>query len=350
MKTPYFKFNREILKKNYREFEALCETNLKDFKIAYSVKTNSDPLVIETLEELGANFEVASMKEINLVAGKYRVFNGPCKTKEELKVAIKNKFLINVDSVSEVEKISEILNGKEFNIGIRASLKESKFGVGIEELKPVIQYANSKNLNIISIHFHQGTQSTLTSYKESMQKFSKLIKENAKILPNLKFIDVGGGFPDKIQLKNLNVKLDDYLITIKENLSQFNMPIILEPGRNLVSNAFKLITRVNGIKEQKDKKYAIIDAGINILPKITMAAYQFKKIKPELKNKELPATESKKQEYILAGPLLFASDTLGKISENLSEGDLIEVENVGAYCYNLAWTISYDKPGITEDL
>ena len=54
----------------------------------------------------------------------------------------------------------------------------------------------------------------------------------------------------------------------------------------------------------------------------------------------------KKEEYTLAGPLLFNNDLLGRYFGNLKEGDLIKIENVGAYCYNLAWEISYSKPKV----
>ena len=55
--------------------------------------------------------------------------------------------------------------------------------------------------------------------------------------------------------------------------------------------------------------------------------------------------ESKK-EYILAGPLLFGNDIVGRFNGILNEGDLIGVGNVGAYCFNLAWEISYRKPKV----
>ncbi|MBR9706769.1 hypothetical protein GOV14_07060, partial [Candidatus Pacearchaeota archaeon] len=119
MQTPYFEFNPEKLKENYSEFEKVCEKHLKAFKIAYSVKTNTFIGVIETLMEIGSNFEVASLEEIKKTNKKFMVFNGPAKTTQELKHAIKNKFLINIDSKSEIDKLSKILNGKEYNLGLR---------------------------------------------------------------------------------------------------------------------------------------------------------------------------------------------------------------------------------------
>ena len=260
--------------------------------------------------------------------------------------------MINIDSESEIDKIAKILNNQSFNIGLRISTNESKFGFDEKQLEKTIKYAKSKNLNIICIHLHQGTQQTIANFSLNLKKSAQIIENlQKKYKLDLKYIDIGGSFPDKIQLKNLNTKLEDYFKEIKIHFQQFNTTIILEPGRNLVADAFTLITKVHVIKEKADKKFAILDAGINILPRITLSTYKFSKIKqPKTNHKPLPTKpDLKKQEYILAGPLLFSNDTLGKIQENLQEGDLIKIENVGAYCYNLAWTISYDKPNIVVE-
>lgn len=355
--TPYFTFKPKILTQNYLEFENLCKkyltkckepddlsslqagkSNFPGFKICYSVKTNSFPGVIKTLKNLGSNFEIASLNEIKLVPRKFVVFNSPCKTFEELKFAIRNKFLINVDSKSEIDKIYEITKGKPFEIGLRISLRESKFGFDEKQLMNMINYSISKNLNVIGIHLHIGTQINLPEYKTNLDKLSIIIYFLEKKGIKLKYIDIGGGFPDKFQLKNLNLSLENYLSAVSQYLNKFNATIILEPGRNLVCDAFELITKVQVIKENFARTYVILDAGINLLPKITLSIYKFSKIEP--------SQDSQKNEYILAGPLLFSNDILGKFIGNLKEGDLLKIENVGAYCYNLAWELSYKKPKI----
>lgn len=370
MKTPYFIFKSKRLIQNYKEFESLCKKYFKDFIIAYSVKTNSFGQVIRTLIKESSNFEVASLNEIKLIPKKFNterklyfknrikssefspvspnpndesegfgdIFNGPCKTDEELKFAVKNNFLINVDSKSELDKISRLTNKKLFDIGLRISVNESKFGFSKEQLKEIIEYAKSLNLNVICLHFHCGTQLSLNEFEKNLENSAEIIKKsNLK----LKYINVGGGFPDKTQLKNLNLNLEDYFSAIKKYLGKFDSAIILEPGRCLVADAFELITKVNVIKESFGKKYAILDAGINLLPKITLSTYTYSKLNSS--NEEF---KKQKSEYILAGPLLFSNDILRKFYGNLKEGDLIKIENVGAYCYNLAWTISYKKPKI----
>ena len=73
----------------------------------------------------------------------------------------------------------------------------------------------------------------------------------------------------------MNIKLENYFEKIKINFKEFKGIYIFEPGRNLVSDAYTLITKVISIKEKDNKNFAILDAGINILSKITLANYKF---------------------------------------------------------------------------
>jgi diaminopimelate decarboxylase len=351
MKTPIFIFQEQNLKENYKQLDNLCKKYFSKFKIAYSVKTNSNKEVVKTLSKLNSCFEIASLEEIKLAKrkSKFIIFNGAAKTQEELKLAIKNNFLINIDSISEINKVSNLTKGKKIQAGLRISIEDSKFGIEESKIEQALAYAKSKNISIISLHLHQGTQINFKSYEDSLIIFENILGRLLKKGISFKYLDVGGGLPDKNQLKNLSLSLNHYLEAISKHLSKFNACIILEPGRCLVSDAFYLLTKVISIKENFGKTYAILDAGINLLPKITLASYRFSKYNKDGQNKdveELSINNMQSKEYILAGPLLFSNDILGKFQGNLQEGDILKVENVGAYCYNLAWEISYKKPRI----
>jgi diaminopimelate decarboxylase len=340
-KTPLFILETKKLEQNYKNLKESCENifGKNRFHIAFSVKTNSEPEVLNILSKLGSNFEIASQKEIDLIKNKTKnklvIFNGAAKTSEELKEAIKNNYLINTDSLSEINKISSIIkNKKVLEVGLRIAIEDSKFGIEENKIKEAIDYAESKNLKVICLHFHAGTQLSLKQYEEKLIIFSNILQRLNK---KFQYIDIGGGIPDNQQLKNLNLHREDYLNIIKKHLAKFNSKIIIEPGRTIVGDSMYLLTKLISIKENFNKKYAILDAGINLLPKISLASYRFSKSNKEQKKAE------KTEEYILAGPLLFSNDILGKFQGNLKEGDILKVENVGAYCLNLAWSLSYDK-------
>jgi diaminopimelate decarboxylase len=354
MKTPYLKFNKEKLIANYELFEKTCEKHFKNkFQICFSMKTNTNPLTIKTLSKTGAGFEIASLREMKLTSHKaFRVMNGPAKTTEELKQAIKEDVLIFIDSFSEMNKIIELQkkhsNIKEHIFGIRLGDDKNKFGFTKNQLKEVMKFAKENELQIKAIQLHQGTLNKFSEFEKNLKDQYKIIKPYLK---QMEFLDFGGGFPDNFQLKNLQLTINDYLSEIKQTFKEFKGIFIFEPGRNLVADAYTLITKVIVIKE-KSEPIAVLDAGINILSKITLAQFKFNKLKPTNLKTEISTIKTnlvdkeKAKTYTLAGPLLFNNDLIGKWHGKLQEGDCFEVENVGAYCENLSWEIIYNRPEV----
>ena len=350
MQTPYFTCTPGIVKKNFIDFKLSAEKYLGDVVIAYSVKTNSVRAIIETLSGLGSSFDIASINELNLVARKkcLKIFNGPAKTKAVLRKALNTDCFIVVDSLSELEKIIELQAGKKTKILVRVALQESKFGVDETQLVRFISHAHANNISVIGLHFHSGTQLSLSEFEKTITRIYQFLKEFFKTYPHLHFhyLDLGGGFADPHQLKNMGATLIDYFEIIRDSFADLRDRydcFILEPGRAIVSDACCLITSVVALKENFDRTYAILDAGINVLPKIALSQFIFSKYKS---NKKSSINNLKKKEYMLAGPLLFGNDIVGRFIGELHEGDILIVDNVGAYCYNLAWEISFKKPRV----
>jgi diaminopimelate decarboxylase len=343
MKTPYLKFYKEKLLENYSLFEKTCQKHFNNkFKICFSTKTNTNPLTIKTLKKTSCGFEVASLRETKLTPkNSFRVMNGPAKTPKEIKYAIKNNILIFIDSFSEFEKIKLLTTNHQLptaRLGLRLGNKNSKFGFSTNQLKEAI-----KKINPIAIQLHQGTLKKFKDFQKNLEDQYKILEP---YLNKIKYINFGGGYPDNFQLKNLQLTLNDYLQKIKQTFKDFKGTFIFEPGRNLVADTYTLITKVITIKEKDEINYAILNAGINILSKITLAQFKFNKITFPNSKHPIPNTEQKSQTFILAGPLLFNNDIIKKWHGKLQEGDLFEVENIGAYCENLSWNIIYDIPKV----
>lgn len=338
-KTPYLEFHPEKLISNYNNFSKICKNHFNgNFRICFSTKTNTNPLTINILKKINSGFEIASLREIKLTPKNYfRVMNGPAKTNEELKEAIKQNILLQIDSFSEIEKISK-LETKPKEVMIRLGNTSSKFGFSNEQIPRVIEELNKLNIHASGFQLHQGTLNKFSEFQKNLKEQKKLISPHIK---KIKYLNFGGGFPDNFQLKNLSLNLNDYIKTIKETFNEFNGIFIFEPGRNLVSDAYTLTTKVVTIKEKDNETYAILDAGINILSKMTLANFKFNKFSSPQSSK---LTAQSPKTYLLAGPLLFNNDILGKWHGRLLEGDLFKVENVGAYCENLSWEIIYDRP------
>src|SRR5437763_2308238 len=64
---------------------------------------------------------------------------------------------------------------------------------------------------------------------------------------------------------HLPLTIHDYVDAMSPPLREIGLRVLLEPGRLLVGNAGVLLTRVRYIKRTGQKKFAIVDAGMNDL-------------------------------------------------------------------------------------
>ena len=152
-------------------------------------------------------------------------------------------------------------------------------------------------------------------------------------------INVGGGLgidysaPDEHPF----APFEDYFGTFKQRLSPLrDMPIHFELGRAIVAPCGTLISRVVYIKENKGKKFALIDAGMNDL--IRPALYGAHHV---IQN--ITSQETAMETYDVAGPVCESSDIFatGCHLPVTRRGDIIAIRSAGAYgesmasCYNM---------------
>ncbi|MDP2666967.1 MAG: hypothetical protein Q8P05_05715 [Candidatus Diapherotrites archaeon] len=334
--TPFFLLFPAIVAARYQELHTAFSPLAANFKICYSVKTNPHPRILSTLNDLGSGMETVSERELQAVApfSTFKLFNACAATPKEMAEANAQGAHIILDSPSQLEMMAsqEII---PHHAGIRVRLFPSKFGFSPAEVKPFIQECHSRGITITLLHSHPGTNVSIQDYERFASRLAGLLPD----LPQIETIDLGGGIPGPHGLKQRGHSVNEYARILSIHLGQFlsQKTLILEPGRFLVEDAMVLITVVQHLKEVDDHSYVFLDAGINVLPKITFSPYVFKPLSP---------SHGTKKNVRLAGPLMFGSDELGKIHASLAPGDRIVVENVGAYCTELAWRLSRDAPNI----
>ena len=114
--TPLFVIDHDALRKAYREFRR----HLPRVQVYYAVKANSDPMIVRTLFEEGASFDVASMPEFQVVYQNIRhlpakqrqqwiwdkiIYANPTKPTDTLEELNKYKPLVTFDNREEIHKI-----------------------------------------------------------------------------------------------------------------------------------------------------------------------------------------------------------------------------------------------------
>ena len=343
--TPAFIYSSEVIRNNYALYS---NQKREDDLICYAVKANSNLNILKMLVDIGSGFDVVSGNELKkcLLAGADKnkiVFSGVAKSEEEITHAIENEILsINIESINEykrIEKISSSLNKRvkcalrvnpDITIGshkyIETGAKSSKFGLGKKDVNEVSELAlKSENIELTTIACHIGSQiSDENLILQSLDYIFVTAEELKKQGHEISCLDIGGG----LGIKYHNEKKGDPALLIKEikrRLNGTNYKFILEPGRSIIGNAGILISKVEYIKEAGDKKFAIVDTGMNDL--IRPSLYEAWHGVMELENRKV-----KSEKYDIAGPVCETGDVLATDRElRILPNDIIALMDVGAY-------------------
>ena len=345
--TPAYVYSASKIRENLNNYIDVVGEN---DKICYSVKSNSNIHILRMLSKLGSGFDVVSGNELRkcLMTGakpENIVFSGVGKTKEEIKLAVKeNIFSINIESEEELKRIIEVSIGlgtqtnciirvnpnisAESHPYIQTGLKTSKFGVLKEIIESLAKRAaQSGVVNIIGIASHIGSQIfDKDLILENLSLLIELTDELTDLGHQISYLDLGGGLGIRYKEEE-EVLPHKFLEQVLSVLKPLKLNLIVEPGRSISGNAGTLVCKVEYIKKTPELNFAIIDSGMNDLlrPALYQAWHNISVVETNAEE-TLP--------YKVVGPVCESGDTFGEGRMlNLNEDSLLAIHDVGAYGY-----------------
>ena len=364
--TPAYVYSLATLKRHFRVFDQAFSK--VPHIVCFSVKANSNIALLRAFAKEGSGFDIVSGGELfrALKAGgdpQKIVFSGVGKKKEEIEYALNCGILMfNVESEHEMVTLNEIAGGvgKKAPISLRINpdvdpqthpyistgMKKAKFGVDIaRSVESYKKAASLPHLEVVGVDCHIGSQLTsvapfvdaLGRVREYLDRVlvGSLKKEGAQI----RYLDLGGGLG--ISYKDeMPPHPEEYANAIISGLEGLNVTLILEPGRVIVGNAGILVTEVQYLKETDEKKFVIVDGGMNDL--IRPALYgSYQAIQP--------VTQANGEKIVadVVGPICESGDFFAKDREisRPQRGDLLAVMSAGAYGFTMASNYnSHPKP------
>lgn len=351
--TPFYCYSSNTLANHYRAFDQAFAgvPNV----ICFALKSNSNGAVLRVLGKEGAGADIVSGGELfrALRAGidpKKIVYAGVGKRRDEIEYALKVGILMfNVESGEELIAIDRAANEMhaKAKIALRVNpnidpkthayistgLKENKFGIPIEEALEYYQLARGlSNIEVIGVHQHIGSQITeVQPFIDALEKLTGFVKELRAAGMDITHINIGGGIG--ITYKDETPPLPkEVAAAIKPMLKASGCTIVMEPGRALVGNAGILVTRALYRKDSGEKKFLIVDAGMNDL--IRPSLYDaYHDIKP-LVERASPTRET----YDVVGPICESGDFLAKDRSLpvMQPGEYLAVLGAGAYGFSMS--------------
>jgi ornithine decarboxylase len=276
--TPFLVVDLEIIKQKYEELT----TCFPMAKVHYALKANPGKPVIELLRDLGSNFDIASIYELDkvLVAGVHpdRIsYGNTIKKAAHIKYAYdKGIRLFATDSKADLQSIAENAPGSKIFVRILVEGGETaewplsrKFGCHPDMAIDLLVQAKLLGLIPYGISFHVGSQQKdIAVWDAALSKvkymFDWMRLEEGVIL---KMINMGGGFPANYisEVNPIQVYAEEILRYLSDDHGDEVPEIILEPGRSLVGESGVLVSEVVLIsrKSRTDlKRWIYVDVGL----------------------------------------------------------------------------------------
>lgn len=358
--SPFYLINKEAFIENYDNIVKAFKLRYDKFILAYSYKTNYIPYLCNIIREKGGYAEVVARLEYDLALKigqepRKIIFNGPVKHYEDIKFALDNQSVVNLDSWPEVEYVNEYAKtypDKRVEVGVRVNINLSddkgisriqnnlqvgRFGFSTEkdDMAELVRCLG-KNSNVVvnSLHGHTSTTDRgVWCYKSITETLCNIA---AEYWPDtVEYINIGGGIygyiPPKFRWDEVPT-FDDYaeaVCTVLNNgawAEEHKPYLVLEPGIAMAATALSYITKVISVKRIRGRIFVTVDG----------SAFH---AKPTLHRHNMPyeiirrADTEDTETYSVVGSTCVEKDyLLAEITDKKVEaGDYIKIDNAGAY-------------------
>jgi diaminopimelate decarboxylase len=362
--TPAYVYSEATLKRHVRVFDEAFQSI--PHLMCYAVKANSNINILRRFAEWGTGFEIISGGELFRVlhAGgspQKTIFDGPGKTIEEIRYALDSDILFfNVESAAELDSIADMAQqtNTRARVSIRANpdvdprthpyistgMQKHKFGVSLPEARELYRRTRSlSHVEVVGVTCHIGSQITqMGPFEEAIASIRQFIVELKADGHALQYVDFGGGLGISYDAEEPPSPAT-YAKSIACGTKDLGLTVILEPGRVIVGNAGILLTRVVLKKAQGEKKFVVVDAGMNdlIRPALYGSHHQIWPVREE----------ARKERVDVVGPVCESADFFAQDREValLKSGDLLAIMSAGAYGFTLSSNYN-SRPRVAEVL
>ena len=297
--TPAYVYSRAAIGDAFRELVA----GLGGWRhtVCFAVKSNGNLAILRYLAGLGSGFDIVSGGELQHlqrigVPGRRIVFSGVGKTREEMREALRYRsarrgvatgiLLFNIESEAELAALLEesarsrmrgaaapavsIRVNPDVQAGghphISTGRYEHKFGLDWEQARRLyLTHRESREVRWRGNSVHIGSQIVaLGPFQRALRRLAGYVSELRRAGIELEYLDFGGG----LGVRYTNEKIPgrrEYARMVARVVRPLRLHLLLEPGRTIIGPAGVLLTRVLYMKENRGKRFVVVDSGMNDL-------------------------------------------------------------------------------------
>lgn len=347
--TPVYVYSQAEIEERAAAFiTAVPPTSL----VCYAVKANGNPHLIRLLGQAGLGADVTSGGELFLaqqagIPPEKIIYSGVGKTGPEIEMALAAGIhSLHTESEMELHAIADIAGQRRqiARIGVRVNPNISaethpyistgqhahKFGVPWPTARAMFRFAADHPwLEPVDLSAHIGSQILdVAPFVESARFLADRAAELRAEGIALRRLDVGGGLGIDYEGKG-SPEIGEWVTAVAQPIIDAGFPLVYEPGRSIIGPTGVLLTQVVYTKQQGDKHFTIVDAGMNDLlrPTLYHAHHPIRPVTRPAAN-DLRVTD-------VVGPVCESGDFLAKERPlpPVEQGEYLAVLQAGAYGY-----------------
>jgi ornithine decarboxylase len=341
--TPFMLTDLEVIKGQCDEFSQA----LPQIGIYYAFKALDNDTVVQSIDQLIAGYDVASIGEITRIIGlgispDRLLFSNPVKSPD----AIQRAYAAGVrtyafQSLAELEKLTQYAPQSRLFLRVMVPNGEgsldfsSKFGCNPQDAPAIFKAANASGFTDIGLSFHIGSQSSDDqAWDRALGACRMIIDDVATHGMSVCAIDLGGGFPvryddDVLEFSTIADSLNAAIV--RHNLT--DMPMLAEPGRYLVADSSVIVTTIIGVEQRNDNVWLFTDVG-SFHAFVEIFEFNYWPYPVYSLKHGADTTDVEMKEYTITGPSCDSYDTLTRsimLPADLQIGDKLVIDKTGAY-------------------
>jgi diaminopimelate decarboxylase len=335
--------------------------------LLYSLKANPLPPVVAALQHAGCGSEVSSLGELAAAVSTGApsgpvLYTGPGKSAQELAAALAADAIVSCESAAEVARARDILGTAPLRVVLRIqpssgpmaglSMADGRQFGFLEDEAVGLCRRRHDDIEVLGFHCYLGSQlptceALLASFGHALDVMER-VGSACGIRPRI--ADLGGGFPwpyaapgEGPDLTSLGAGLEQLVAPIRAQ----GCDVWFESGRSLAAPASRLLTTVMDVKKRGGKTLVVVDAGVNVLGGMSGLG---RILRPRTVLRNLSAPGGPELTVDVVGPLCTPLDRLSA-STTVADpriGDVLCVENVGAYATTAALSAFLSRPAAVE--
>jgi diaminopimelate decarboxylase len=350
--SPLYVTDERAVRENYRNIRGAFKPYMPA-RVHYACKANAALAILRILQQEGSYIDAVSIGEVDtcLRAGfspDRILYTGVNVSTKELQQLVARKVMINVDSLSELERLAEISTDVRISFRVNPQVgaghhshvvtgaKSTKFGVPKDLI--VRAYDRALELGFIpfGLHAHIGAGvQDVAPFAEVTEVLVGIMNDIEQRLGlKLEVLDIGGGVGIPYKPEDRPMDLDAYAREVASRIKGrcSAKMVAIEPGRYIIADTTVLLTSVVDVKDTGDKRFCGVDAGFNTLIR---PAFYGSYHHVAVANKFQRPNEFT---YDIVGPICESGDFIAKDRQlpKVEEGDVIAVYDAGAYGFAMA--------------